>query len=147
MLKINEAITLLRLHEGSLDFTNVQPDDFNTQNALVSLAEKKLVDAYDLEQPLTEEGRTKAYQMLGIGVNYDRHFKKATIAAKQAAFLALINSGYEPRGLTTLLVNKLSRQCFIELLKATHARKNLPLGASQRPNRNRAIRTDESSKS
>jgi hypothetical protein len=134
-LTINEAITLLRLHEGSLDFLNVSPDDFGVQNALVSLAEIGLVDAYDIEQPLTEEGRNKAHQMLAYGINYDRHFEHATIKAKRAAFLALINSGYESRGLMRLIVNKLSPISFSELKKAVYDRTNLSLGTNQRPAR------------
>lgn len=132
-LEINEAITLLRIFEGSLDFTLVDPEDYGTQNALVSLAELKLIDPYDITTPLTEEGTDRVYNMLSYGINYDRHFEKATIEAKKASFLSLINSGYEPRGLMKILVNKISKQCFSELKTAFYDRKNISMGTNQRP--------------
>jgi len=131
-LNINEAITLLRLHEGSLDFINVEPDDYNTQNALISLAEKKLIDAYAIVDPLTELGVAKVNSMLSYGINYNRHFERLSINAKKAAFLALINSGYEPRGLMSMLVRKLKENTFQELKKAVHGRKNISLGTNKR---------------
>lgn len=127
-----EAIVLLQLFEGLLTYVTVDPDDRKLQEALLGLTELKLIDPYDLENPLTDEGKNRVYQMTSFGVNYDRHFERATIEAKKAAFLSLINSGYEPRGLTKLLVTKLSPKCYSELKNAIYDRNNLSMGTNQR---------------
>lgn len=132
-LTVLEAIVLLQLFEGQLTYVTIDPDDRLVQDVLISLTELKLIDPYDLESPVTEEGKNRVYQMTSFGINYDRHFEKATIEAKKAAFLSLVNSGYEPRGLTKMLVSKLSNQCFSELKTAVYDRNNLSLGTYKRP--------------
>lgn len=132
-LTISEAITLLRLSDGTLSYTTVEPSDVETVQALATLTELGLIDAYDLEKPITEEGISKINTMLNHGINYDKHFQKASITAKKAAFLALLNSGYEPRGLMKILIKKLSPICLSELKRNLYG-SNLPLGANKRPN-------------
>jgi hypothetical protein len=103
-----ELLILLKLHNRELTYVEVTSDDVKTHEALTSLAEKKFIDAYDLEFPVTKLGEDRIYKALSEGINYDRHFKEVSITAKRAAFLALINSGYEPRGLVNFLLHKLS---------------------------------------
>lgn len=128
-----EAIVLLQLFDGRLNYIDVDPDDRQLQDVLISLTELKLIDPYDLENPVTEEGASRVYHMLSFGINYDRHFERATIEAKKAAFLSLINSGYEPRGLAKMVMSKLTNKCYSEFKNAIHDRQNLSMGTHKRP--------------
>lgn len=102
-----EGLTLLRLYEGELSFITVEPDDVGTHEALTNLHELGLIDAYAIDlDVITTKGKERIHQMLAFGINYKEHFKNASIGAKQAAFLSLINSGYEPRGLWSMLFKK-----------------------------------------
>ncbi len=106
-LSNSEAITLLKLYEGELSYFTVAPDDYKTHEALTNLHELGLIDAFAVDlDVITERGKDRIHQMLSFGVNYKTHFKEASIGAKQAAFLSLINSGYEPRGLWSMLFKK-----------------------------------------
>ena len=86
-----ELRVLIDLSEGRITYVNVDPEDDLLHQALSYLAENKYTDAYDLEEPVTAKGKEKIFSAVSEGINYDRHFKKASIKAKRAAFLALMN--------------------------------------------------------
>ena len=112
-----ELLILLKLYLNELTFLEVNSEDIKTQEALTSLAEKKYIDAYDLENSVTKLGEDIIYKSTSVGINYNKHFKEASIQAKKAAFLALMNIGYEPRGLVNFFLHKLSPNTYNQFKK------------------------------
>ena len=117
-----ELKVLIDLSESRISYVTVDPEDDEMHKALHTLSEEKYIDPYNITDPVTSKGKDKIFSAVSEGINYDRHFKKASIKAKRAAFLALMNSGYEPRGLMKFFVSKLSQPTFGQLNRAYEKR-------------------------
>lgn len=117
---------------GQLNDPFIGVQDTADLQAIDSLSQLGYIDNLIIDKsPLTVEGIDRAHRMLKAGMNYDSAMKEMSISAKKALFLSLINSGYEPRGLFNILIQKLSDEGFAQLKKAFFKRLNFKSNGSK----------------